>query len=150
MGVRGGVGGVSESAAGPFPRLLRNVGGMSGGGGTTLDRGRISGGVSDTGGSNGGRGGGGVVDKSDVLSFGCRTAGSYKGASKPLSPTSANVKGASKEMGRKAASPVSTHLTPMANDGMKPIDGSATSLGCLLYTSPSPRDLSTSRMPSSA
>ena len=28
--------------------------------------------------------------------------------------------------------------------------GSDTSLSCLLYTSPSPRDLSTSRMPSSA
>ena len=29
-------------------------------------------------------------------------------------------------------------------------DGSFQSQGCLLYTSPSPRDLSTSRMPSSA
>ena len=28
--------------------------------------------------------------------------------------------------------------------------GAANVLGCLLYTSPSPRDLSTSRMPSSA
>ena len=28
--------------------------------------------------------------------------------------------------------------------------GTTTSMGCLLYTSPSPRDLSTSRMPSSA
>ena len=30
------------------------------------------------------------------------------------------------------------------------IDGIAVATGCLLYTSPSPRDLSTSRMPSSA
>ena len=31
-----------------------------------------------------------------------------------------------------------------------PVTGSAHTTGCLLYTSPSPRDLSTSRMPSSA
>ena len=30
------------------------------------------------------------------------------------------------------------------------MDGTALTLACLLYTSPSPRDLSTSRMPSSA
>ena len=33
---------------------------------------------------------------------------------------------------------------------VKKIQGSANLTGCLLYTSPSPRDLSTSRMPSSA
>ena len=32
----------------------------------------------------------------------------------------------------------------------KELQLSAISMGCLLYTSPSPRDLSTSRMPSSA
>ena len=36
-------------------------------------------------------------------------------------------------------------LTPLASLGFQ-----ATSMPCLLYTSPSPRDLSTSRMPSSA
>ena len=30
------------------------------------------------------------------------------------------------------------------------LGGSSANMGCLLYTSPSPRDLSTSRMPSSA
>ena len=35
-------------------------------------------------------------------------------------------------------------------DGQFVIDTSADSEDCLLYTSPSPRDLSTSRMPSSA
>ena len=33
---------------------------------------------------------------------------------------------------------------------LTPCSGSITFKGCLLYTSPSPRDLSTSRMPSSA
>ena len=34
--------------------------------------------------------------------------------------------------------------------GSVEVDGSSTVYPCLLYTSPSPRDLSTSRMPSSA
>ena len=35
-------------------------------------------------------------------------------------------------------------------DELEPIRQKALDAGCLLYTSPSPRDLSTSRMPSSA
>ena len=35
-------------------------------------------------------------------------------------------------------------------DGTRAIDGGEGIYSCLLYTSPSPRDLSTSRMPSSA
>ena len=38
--------------------------------------------------------------------------------------------------------------TPIRNAGLTPLEGTLNS--CLLYTSPSPRDLSTSRMPSSA
>ena len=41
-----------------------------------------------------------------------------------------------------------------ASGALKPggtiVEGTAGNTGCLLYTSPSPRDLSTSRMPSSA
>ena len=41
-----------------------------------------------------------------------------------------------------------THLPPFGNGQQIPIQGFINA--CLLYTSPSPRDLSTSRMPSSA
>ena len=41
------------------------------------------------------------------------------------------------------------HVIPCAN-GTDALQIALMSLGCLLYTSPSPRDLSTSRMPSSA
>ena len=40
--------------------------------------------------------------------------------------------------------------TPREGDGAEDGEGDAEGEGCLLYTSPSPRDLSTSRMPSSA
>ena len=40
--------------------------------------------------------------------------------------------------------------TPSSKDGSCNTDIVESVLGCLLYTSPSPRDLSTSRMPSSA
>ena len=39
---------------------------------------------------------------------------------------------------------------PVAHAEILVLQNSAEILGCLLYTSPSPRDLSTSRMPSSA
>ena len=41
-------------------------------------------------------------------------------------------------------------LFPVADNSIKGIGTDGTLLSCLLYTSPSPRDLSTSRMPSSA
>ena len=39
---------------------------------------------------------------------------------------------------------------PMPQDAIDRVNALGQSQGCLLYTSPSPRDLSTSRMPSSA
>ena len=45
---------------------------------------------------------------------------------------------------------VSAGVLPDANAGLENPIYSAPSWTCLLYTSPSPRDLSTSRMPSSA
>ena len=46
----------------------------------------------------------------------------------------------------------SSGLAPVADGGIQPYSGQTTTVVpiCLLYTSPSPRDLSTSRMPSSA
>ena len=44
----------------------------------------------------------------------------------------------------------SARRTTQALDAVLPIDGLQRRLTCLLYTCPSPRDLSTSRMPSSA
>ena len=43
-----------------------------------------------------------------------------------------------------------TDLTTIENLPVQTINGGTVPLSCLLYTSPSPRDLSTSRMPSSA
>ena len=45
---------------------------------------------------------------------------------------------------------VSTNKTKYYPGDELVVTGTATPNGCLLYTSPSPRDLSTSRMPSSA
>ena len=49
--------------------------------------------------------------------------------------------------GDPAAKIQTPHLDRLASQGMTFTDGHSS---CLLYTSPSPRDLSTSRMPSSA
>ena len=53
---------------------------------------------------------------------------------------------------RRSSSPWASplHIVPKANGGWHPCDDYQQLNSCLLYTSPSPRDLSTSRMPSSA
>ena len=45
---------------------------------------------------------------------------------------------------------IMSRALPDARDGLKPVHRRILFSICLLYTSPSPRDLSTSRMPSSA
>ena len=51
---------------------------------------------------------------------------------------------------KKKNCPLDRKSFKLSEVGLSEVDISEVDMGCLLYTSPSPRDLSTSRMPSSA
>ena len=62
-------------------------------------------------------------------------------------PTRADI---CKELGFKSPNSAETHLRALEKKGFISIESGASRGICLLYTSPSPRDTMSSRMPSSA
>ena len=65
-------------------------------------------------------------------------------------PLHSNKEEGEENPGAKAAAPVSQDTSETSPSGKPGDEAGPNSLGCLLYTSPSPRDATLSRMPSSA